>query len=143
MRIPARDARAHVPGKGLQDRDAGGDVPDVDFEDARHGVGHTDPGQIVGFHLPGSRGARDGDGAGDDAEAHEGAEGDFEAGFYVQGAEEEDGEGGEEEVGEEGEDALRDEDVHDGCGGEAGAGEGEVPGFGDGAALEGDEEEER
>ncbi len=83
MRIPARDARAHVPGKGLQDRDAGGHVPNVDFEDARHGVRDPDPGQIVGFNLPGCCCAGDGDGAGDDAQAHEGAEGDFEAGFYV------------------------------------------------------------
>ena len=38
MRVMARDARVHVPDKGFHDRDAGGDVTDVDLEDPRHGI---------------------------------------------------------------------------------------------------------
>ena len=142
MRIPPRDARMHVAGKGLQDRNAGGDVADVDLEDARHGIGDPDPGEILRFHLPRRGGARDCDAARDDAEAHEAAEGELAAGLDFEVAQQDDGEGGADEVGDEGEDGLRDEYVHDGLRREAVAGVIEVPDFVDGVALEDVEKEE-
>ena len=142
MGIAARDARAHVAREGPQERDASGDVPDIDLEDAGHGVGDGDPGQIGRLDLPGGGGAGDGDGPRDEAEAHEAAEGELGAGRDVQVPEEEDGESGAEEVGQEGYGALGDEDVHDGLRREARSGLALVPDFGDGVALEDDEEEE-
>ena len=71
MRVMARDARVHVPAEGFHDRDAGGDVADVDFEDPRHGIRDPDPGQIVRLDLPRRRHARYRDPARDDAQAHQ------------------------------------------------------------------------
>ena len=142
MRIAARDHRLHVPDKGFQDGDAGRDIPNVDFEDAGHCIGYPDPGQIVRHDLPRRRDACNGDGAGDDAQAHERAQGDFAPALDVQVPEQDDGERGAGEVGEEGQDALGDDDVHDGLEGEAVALFAEVPGLGNRVALEDDEEEE-
>ena len=142
MRIPPRDARTHVPAKGLQDRDAGGDVADVDLEDARHGIGDPDPGQVLGLDLPRRRRPGDGDPARDDAQSHQAAQGDLALRLDLELPQQDDGEGGADEVGGEGEDALRDEYVHHRCLGETFSGVVEVPHFVHGAALEDVEEEE-
>lgn len=142
MRIPPRDARTHVAAERFQHRDAGGDVSDVDLEDARHGVGDTDPGYISGFDLPRRRRSGDRDRPRDDAQAHQAAQGDFAPLPDMQVPQEDDGEGGADEVGDEGEDALGDEDVHYGFRGEAFPGVVEVPDFVDRGALEDGQEEE-
>lgn len=70
MRIPPRNSRVHVPSEGLQDRYAGGNIPDIDLEYPRHGVRDPDPRQILRLDLPGRRRPRDSDAASDDAESH-------------------------------------------------------------------------
>lgn len=122
MRITARDTRVQVPDEGFQDRDAGGDVTNVDLEDPRHGIGDPDPGQIVRLDLPRRRHPRYRDPARDDAQAHQAAQGDLALLLDVEVPQEDDGEGGADEVGDEGEDALGDEYVHDHLQGEAMAG---------------------
>ncbi len=112
MRIPPCNARMHIAAEGFQNRDAGGDVPDVDLEDPRHGIRYPDPRQILGLDLP--RGGRPGnrDSARDDAQSHQAAQGDLALLSDLEVPQKDDGEGGADEVGEEGKHALRDEYVH-------------------------------
>ena len=136
MRVTARDARVQVPAQGFHDRDAGGDVTNVDLEDLRHGIWYPDPGQIVRLDLPRRRHPRYRDPARYNAQAHQAAQADLALSLDVEVPQEDDGEGGADEIGDEGEDALRDEYVHDHLQGEAMAGFAQVPDFADGVALE-------
>lgn len=101
VRISPRDARTYVPAEGLQDRDAGGDVADVDFEDSGHGVWHTDPGQIFGLDLPRGSCPGDGDPPRDDSQPHQEAQTDFAPLPDFEIPQEDDWECGADEVGGE------------------------------------------
>lgn len=100
MGIPPRPPSTYIPNEWFQNRHASGYIADVDFEHAAKGIRDTGPGDVVACKSErGRSGAGDGDEAGDDAEAHEAAEGEFGAGADVEVAEEEGGEEGAEEVG--------------------------------------------
>lgn len=136
MRIPSRDACVHVPTEWLQNRDAGGDVAEIDFEDSRHGVRYADPGQIFRFDLPRCSRPGDRDCTRNDAQSHQTAQSDLAPLPDVEVPQKHDWKGGADEVGDEGEDALRDEYVHYHLPREALSGLAQVPGFVHGVALE-------
>lgn len=135
MRIPPRNARMHVPDKRFQNRDASGDITDIDFENPRHGIRHPNERQVFRLDLPRRRRPGNRDPARDDAQSHQAAQGDFGLLSDFEVPQEEDGEGGADEVGGEGEDALCDEYVHDCSRGETVPLVVEVPDFVHGAAF--------
>ena len=101
MRIPPRNACVHVPGEGFQNRDAGGDITNIDFEDSRHSIGHADKRQIRRLDLPRRRCPGNCYRARDDAQPHQTAQSDFALLSDLEVPQEDDGEGGADEVGDE------------------------------------------
>ena len=97
-----REARAHRSFQPLITRSQCRNTSRGDAEEDLPGspvpVGDTGPSRVAGLVLPIQDCADDGEGAGDDAKAHEGAETEFAAEGYLDFTEDQDGEGGEKEV---------------------------------------------
>ena len=92
------ESRSQVQDKWAHYRGAGADDCEIDFQNPRQSVPHSNPSVVVGENLPGVRGADDAYGACDEAEAHEEVECDFGPDFEAGVPEEKDGEGGADEV---------------------------------------------
>lgn len=102
--LPRVELAAAEQIQGPEDGRVGAEDADVDLGQAPADVGDDLP-RDVGLDEGAREGGADGAAGGrDDAEAHEGAEGELGPERHLQLAQEEDGEGGADEVGEDGED---------------------------------------